>query len=361
MAMFDAARRETRRERDRLSRTEEVRAAIATLAGLSDEARAEDPKLAAVQRALTSHPGNEPRANILVYTEYTDSQDALVAHLAEATRSGELSGRRPLPLGRGRRPDARDDHRSVPRGGRHRPRQHRRLRRGPQPPPALPPPDPPRAALQPEPARAAQRPHRSLRPEARPRGPLPLPRRHLRGATPPAPRREVRAAARAPHLCPQHPRPARRRGVANHRPPPRRRRAGGREPLQGERSARPLPGRRRARNRHVGLSGAARRGRAGDRGLRQGGKDPLLAGRGGRPRGGAARAGGGRRTHVECPPRGRRPLHVRPRCGSDRSRERRRRASGRHQLGPEARGALGLGPRGDPGLRRRGSGRAPDD
>ena len=58
-------------------------------------------------------------------------------------------------------------------------------------------PDPSRSAVQSEPARAAQRSYRSLWTGARPADPLPLSRRHVRGAAAAAPDRKVREGPRA--------------------------------------------------------------------------------------------------------------------------------------------------------------------
>jgi ERCC4-related helicase len=96
-ALLDDVRRATRRERDRLTRTEEIRAAIGNLRELALEARDEDPKLAAVEKAIAAIRESKPRANVLVYTEYTDSQDAVVERLRDAIRRGRLAGE-VLPL-----------------------------------------------------------------------------------------------------------------------------------------------------------------------------------------------------------------------------------------------------------------------
>lgn len=91
-ALLKTARREARREGDRLGRLETVRAAIRVLESLAEQARSEDPKLAAVEAALVRIRAADPGANVLVYTEYTDSQDALVQHLGDAARAGRFAG-----------------------------------------------------------------------------------------------------------------------------------------------------------------------------------------------------------------------------------------------------------------------------
>ena len=68
--------------------------------------------------------------------------------------------------------------------------QHRRHRRGPEPPRALPPSHPPRAALQPQPAGAAQRTHRPVRPARR--------RRRSATSTSPAPSRSACSSDSSP-------------------------------------------------------------------------------------------------------------------------------------------------------------------
>jgi ERCC4-related helicase len=92
VARLAETQRETRREARRLGRTEAVRDALAELVQLADAAVPEDPKLAALTATLCEIRAAEAHANILVYTEYTDSQDAVIERLEAAIAAGVLSG-----------------------------------------------------------------------------------------------------------------------------------------------------------------------------------------------------------------------------------------------------------------------------
>ena len=89
---IDDLQREQRRERDRLQRADETRVALAALVELASAAADEDPKLDAVLAELRAIRAATPGANVLVYTEYADSQRAVVERLQRAIRSGELTG-----------------------------------------------------------------------------------------------------------------------------------------------------------------------------------------------------------------------------------------------------------------------------
>jgi ERCC4-related helicase len=89
---LDTTRREVRREQDRQRRVEETQAALAHLVALADSARAEDPKREALLAELEAIREAEPAASVLVYTEYTDSQDAVLEWLADAVQAGRLTG-----------------------------------------------------------------------------------------------------------------------------------------------------------------------------------------------------------------------------------------------------------------------------
>ena len=56
--------------------------ALDELVGLADQAMAQDPKLQEVLGIIQAIRKEEPKANILIYTEYTDSLDALAKYLA---------------------------------------------------------------------------------------------------------------------------------------------------------------------------------------------------------------------------------------------------------------------------------------
>lgn len=89
---IDAGSREVRRERDRLRRTEETRSNLSSLLRVAQAAATQDPKLPAIFDAISVIREEEPLANVLVYTEYTDSQDALVDFLKDAFTRGVLQG-----------------------------------------------------------------------------------------------------------------------------------------------------------------------------------------------------------------------------------------------------------------------------
>ncbi len=89
---IDELQRTQRRERDRARRVSTTGDALDALVEMADAAVSEDPKLATALDELRAIRKAEPRANVLVYTEYTDSQDALVDHLRSAVAAGELDG-----------------------------------------------------------------------------------------------------------------------------------------------------------------------------------------------------------------------------------------------------------------------------
>lgn len=89
---IDELRRARRRERDRDRRITTTRDALEALVEMAREATEEDPKIEAVLAELREIRAAEPRANVLVYTEYTDSQDVVVARLRRAVERGELDG-----------------------------------------------------------------------------------------------------------------------------------------------------------------------------------------------------------------------------------------------------------------------------
>jgi len=89
---IDELRRKQRRERDRVKRVSTTGDVLDALVEMADAALSEDPKLSATLEELASIRSNEPGANILVYTEYTDSQDVLLEYLRAAQERGELEG-----------------------------------------------------------------------------------------------------------------------------------------------------------------------------------------------------------------------------------------------------------------------------
>lgn len=89
---IDELRRAQRRERDRGKRVASTGDALDALVEMADAAVAEDPKLRAALAEISAIRWAEPDANVLVYTEYTDSQDVLVDFLRAARDQGDLNG-----------------------------------------------------------------------------------------------------------------------------------------------------------------------------------------------------------------------------------------------------------------------------
>src|SRR5439155_7655697 len=65
--------------------------ALDELIGIAASAVGQDPKLSTVVAQVQAIRAAEPRANILIYTEYTDSQNALVAALQNANMGAVLT------------------------------------------------------------------------------------------------------------------------------------------------------------------------------------------------------------------------------------------------------------------------------
>ena len=81
-----AERRAARRDKRELGAVTKTRDLLASLVDLATQATKEDPKVAKVLDVITAIRSAEPRANVLVYTEYTDSQAALAAALSASSR-----------------------------------------------------------------------------------------------------------------------------------------------------------------------------------------------------------------------------------------------------------------------------------
>ncbi|MFO0761095.1 MAG: helicase-related protein [Byssovorax sp.] len=90
--LLETLRRESRREHDRLRQIKDTKDALAELSRLAADAALEDPKLDAVLAEIRAIRAAEPNANVLVYTEYSNSQEAVVHHLQAALGRGELGG-----------------------------------------------------------------------------------------------------------------------------------------------------------------------------------------------------------------------------------------------------------------------------
>jgi ERCC4-related helicase len=89
LASLESLQRKGRRE---LKEVKDTRTALEALADLAREAAGEDPKLAAVLAHVRAIRAEEPLANVLIYTEYSDSQKAVTAHLEQARARGEITG-----------------------------------------------------------------------------------------------------------------------------------------------------------------------------------------------------------------------------------------------------------------------------
>ncbi|XXT18752.1 helicase-related protein [Sorangium sp. So ce429] len=90
--LLDQLRRESRREQDRLRQIKDTNGALEELARLAAKAAPEDPKLEAVLAQIQAIRAAEPNANVLVYTEYADSQKAVAEYLEAANKRGDLGG-----------------------------------------------------------------------------------------------------------------------------------------------------------------------------------------------------------------------------------------------------------------------------
>ena len=92
---FAALEREVSAESRHLRRYTGIADALDDLIRIAESATGQDPKLSTVIAKVQAIRAAEPRANVLIYTEYTDSQAALVVALQAAgvgpvlTMSGE--------------------------------------------------------------------------------------------------------------------------------------------------------------------------------------------------------------------------------------------------------------------------------
>ena len=85
-------RREHRREKAHRKGHDAIARSLEALLEICDAAQAEDPKLVRIAEEIQLIRASEPHANVLVYTEYTDSQAALVEHLQAAVADKRISG-----------------------------------------------------------------------------------------------------------------------------------------------------------------------------------------------------------------------------------------------------------------------------
>jgi len=89
---LDDLGREQQRERRHARQIEETQSKLSSLLERAERAIPEDPKLSAVVQEIRRIREGEPNANVLVYTEFTDSQDAVVERLQQAIEQDEISG-----------------------------------------------------------------------------------------------------------------------------------------------------------------------------------------------------------------------------------------------------------------------------
>jgi ERCC4-related helicase len=85
-------RLEHRRKRNRTRKIETTKDALDALVDLGETALEEDPKLDALVECLEVIRDAEPQANILVYSEYADSQQAACERVKGAIEKGYLTG-----------------------------------------------------------------------------------------------------------------------------------------------------------------------------------------------------------------------------------------------------------------------------
>lgn len=85
-------KREKRREKGKQKSTDATLQALEALLELCESALAEDPKVARIIEEARDIRSREPNANILVYTEYTDSQAAVIEGFNSAIKEKRLSG-----------------------------------------------------------------------------------------------------------------------------------------------------------------------------------------------------------------------------------------------------------------------------
>lgn len=83
---------EARRERNRIARLDQVLTSLKELEVLAGEATKDDPKLKQLVDELRSIRASTPGANVLVFTEYIDSQEVAVDALRAAVKRGHLQG-----------------------------------------------------------------------------------------------------------------------------------------------------------------------------------------------------------------------------------------------------------------------------
>jgi superfamily II DNA or RNA helicase len=89
---LDALRREARSARTHQKKISTLKDGLDELVELANAALAEDPKLDAVANEIARIRGAEPKANVLIYSEYVDSQVAVAERLRAAIEKNRLTG-----------------------------------------------------------------------------------------------------------------------------------------------------------------------------------------------------------------------------------------------------------------------------
>lgn len=81
-----------RREKTHLGKLQSLQEGLQALLRLAQAAQAEDPKLDQLLAEIRAIRTADPTANVLVYTEYTDSQTAILERLRQARADGWIDG-----------------------------------------------------------------------------------------------------------------------------------------------------------------------------------------------------------------------------------------------------------------------------
>lgn len=89
---IDGEEKTRKRERTRLGRLKQREQELRALIQQATACEADDPKIAVILAEIEAIRAVEPRANILIYTEYTDSLAALSDALIAACSKGQLTG-----------------------------------------------------------------------------------------------------------------------------------------------------------------------------------------------------------------------------------------------------------------------------
>lgn len=89
---IDELRKASRRDQSHGKRVTTTRDALNALVEMAEEASESDPKLPVIFDSLRNIRALEPQANVLIYTEYADSQDVIVEYLTAAVERAELNG-----------------------------------------------------------------------------------------------------------------------------------------------------------------------------------------------------------------------------------------------------------------------------